>query len=184
MEEWDARIAQLIREKAELQFQLTKAERAAKTQGAHRLIGLLEEHVWNTGYVVIKARLYDEVVAKIGNPTALKLIHICVDYSARMETVLAEMRALFAARNRFFHTNPILLEKVFDLTEFPDLPSAEVLQNLQTPTTLRTNLESTEFGGRQELGSDAKSKDVGRAQPEEVPALTPVWHLFPIRHQA
>ena len=45
-------------------------------QGAHRLIGLLEEHVRNPGDLVIKARIYDEAVAKVGGVTALKLIHI------------------------------------------------------------------------------------------------------------
>ena len=62
VEERDARIAQLIWEKTELQTQLTKAERdlkleEAKTQGAYRFIGLLEEHVQNTGEVVTKARV-------------------------------------------------------------------------------------------------------------------------------
>ena len=95
-------ISQLSREKEELQTQLLKTERSfklkeSKTQGAHRLIRLLEEHVRNPGDLVIKARIYDEAVAKIGSVTALKLIHICVDYSAKMETILAEMRALFDA---------------------------------------------------------------------------------------
>ena len=48
--ERDARISQLTREKEELQTWLLKAERdlkleESKTQGAHMLIGLLEEHV-------------------------------------------------------------------------------------------------------------------------------------------
>ena len=91
---------------------------------------------------MIKARIYDEAVAKTGGVTALKLIHICVDYSAKMETILAEMRVLFDTRNRFFRGSPVPLEK------FPDLPPTEVLQNLQTPPTLRTNQESVEFGPR------------------------------------
>ena len=119
-----------------------------------------------------KARIYDEAVAKIGNVTALKLIHICVDYSAKMETILAEMRALFNAQNRFFQGSPILLEKVPDLSEFPDLPPTEVLQNLQTLPTLRTNQELAEFGERPAPGSDAKTSEVGRAQLE-VPIPTP-----------
>ena len=73
------------------------------------------------------ARIYDEAVAKTGNVTALKLIHICVDYSAKMETILAEMRALFDPRNRFFRGSPVPLEKVPDLSEFSDLPPTEVL---------------------------------------------------------
>ena len=141
--ERDSRINQLTREKEELQDRLRKMERElkveqAKIQGAHRLIGLLEEHVWNLGDLVIKARIYDETIAKIGGVTALKLIHICVDYSTRMETILAEMRILFDSQNRFFRGSPIPLEKFPDLTDFPDLLPVELLQNLRTPTTLKT----------------------------------------------
>ena len=123
---------QLIREKDELQVQLWKAERnlklkELKTQAAHRLIGLLEEHVRNPGDLVIKAPIYDEAVAKTEGVTALKLIHICVDYSAKMETILVEMRVLFDNRNCFFRGSPVPLEKVPDLLEFPDLPPMEVL---------------------------------------------------------
>ena len=118
--EQDTQISQLTREKEELQALLLKAERnlkleETKTQRAYRLIGLLEEHVRNPGELVTKARIYDEAVAKIGNVTAFKLIHICVDYSAKMETILAEMRALFDARNRFFQGSPDPLDKVPDL---------------------------------------------------------------------
>ena len=114
-----------------MQTQFLKAEQnlkleESKTQGTYRLIGLLKEHVRNPGDLVTKARIYDEAVAKIENVTALKLIHICVDYSAKMETILAEMRALFGARNRFFWGSPIPFEKVSDLLEFPDLPPMEV----------------------------------------------------------
>ena len=130
--ERDSRINELIWKKEELKDQLQKTERElkleqSKTQGAHRLIGLLEEHVRNPGDLVIKARIYDEAVAKIEGVTALKLIHICVDYSTRMETILAEMRVLFDSRNRFFRGSPIPLEKFPD---FPDLPPADLLQNL------------------------------------------------------
>ena len=105
--EQDFRINQLIWEKKELQVQLRNTEQElkleqSKTQGAHRLIGLLEEHVRNPRDLVIKARIYDEAVAKTGGVTALKLIHICVDYSTRMETILAEMRVFFDNQNCFF----------------------------------------------------------------------------------
>ena len=133
--ERDSRINELTREKEELKDRLRKTDRELKleqlkTQGAHRLIGLLEEHVQNPGDLVIKARIYDEAVAKIGGVTTLKLIHICVDYSTRMETILAEMRVLFDSRNRFFRGSRILLEKVPDLADFLDLPPADLLQNL------------------------------------------------------
>ena len=147
--ECDVRIVELIREKVELQNRLTKAEvdmklEEAKTKGAHRLVNLLEKHVRNNGEVLTKARLYDEAMAKIDSITALKLIHISMDYSTRMETILAKMRAFFTAQNHFFHGSPIPLEKVVDLTEFLDLPLADMLQNLHTPTMLRKNPELLE----------------------------------------
>ena len=167
----DSRINELIREKEELKERLRKTKRElkmeqSKTQGAHKLIGLLEEHVRNLGDLVIKARIYDEAVAKTGGVTALKLIHICVDYSTRMETILAEMRVLFDNRNRFFWGSPIPSEKLPDLTDFPDLPFADLLQNLQTPTTLRTTRDSTESGGRPAPGSDARMSEAEQPQQE------------------
>ena len=158
--ERDSRINELTRQKEELKDQLRKTERElkleqSKTQGAHRLIGLLEKHVRNPGDLVIKARIYDEAVAKIGGITALKLIHICVDYSTRMETILAEMRVLFDNWNNFFWGSPIPLEKFPDHLDFLDLPPADLLQNLQTPTTLRTTRDSAESGGRPAPKSDA-----------------------------
>ena len=169
--ERDSQINELTREKEELKDQLQKTERElkleqSKTQGAHKLIGLLEEHVRNPGDLVIKARIYNEAVAKIGGVTALKLIHICVDYSTRMETILAEMRVFFDSRNRFFQGSPISLEKFPDLTDFPDLPPADLLQNLQTPTTLRTTQDSAESGRRPAPESDAKTSEAERPQQE------------------
>ena len=119
--------------------------------------------------MVTKARLYDEAVAKIGGITVLKLIHIYVDYSARMETILAEMRTLFTARNCFFRGSPIPLDKVPDLIEFLDLLLADVLLNLHTLTTLRTNLELVGSAKQNDLRSDARSKDAERTELEEVP---------------
>ena len=128
---------------------------------------------------MIKARIYDETIAKIGGVTALKLIHICVDYSTRMETILAEMRILFDSRNRFFWGNLISLEKFPDLTDFPDLPLAELLQNLQTPTTLRTTRDSAESGGRPAPRSDARMSEADRPQ-QESPAPAPRPESAPI----
>ena len=70
-----------------------------------------------------KAQIYDEALKKFGSVIALKLIHIFVVYSAKMETILAKMPTLFAARNCFFRESPAPMEKVPDLTEFLDLPS-------------------------------------------------------------
>ena len=171
MAEWDSRITQLTRENEELKAQLRKTERElkleqSKTQGAHRLIGLLEEHVWNPGDLVIKARLYDEAIAMTGGVTALKMIHICMDYSTRMETILVEIRILFDSRNRFFRGSPVPLEKVPDLTDFPDLPPLKLLQNLQTPTTLRTTRDSMEAPGL-----DARTSEADRLQQLSEPCL-------------
>ena len=182
--DWDAWISQLTWEKEELQTRLLKAERdlklkESKTQRAHRLIGLLEEHIQNPGDLVTKARIYDEAVAKTGSVTALKLIHICVDHSAKMETILVEMRALFAAQNYFFWGSPVPLEKVPDLTEFPDLLPTEVLQNLQKSSTLRTNQESMESGERQASGSDAKTNEAERTKSKEAPTPASVPTTVP-----
>ena len=108
--------------------------------------------------------IYDEAVAKIGGVTALKLTHICVDYPTRMETILAEMRVFFNNRNCFFQGSLVPLEKIPDLTDFPDLLPTELLQNLQTPTTLRTTLDSVESRGRPALGSDARTFEASRSQ--------------------
>ena len=174
--ERDSRINELTREKEELKEWLRKMERElkleqSKTQGAHRLIGLLEEHVRNPRDLVIKAQIYDEAVAKTRGVTTLKLIHICVDYSTRMETILAEMRIIFDSRNCFFRGSPIPLEKLPDLTDFLDLPPADLLQNLQTLTTLRTTQDSAESGGRPAPGSDARTFEAERPQ-QEPPAPT------------
>ena len=115
---------------------------------------------------MIKARIDDEAVAKIGGVTALKLIHIYVEYSTRMETILAKMRVLFDNQNRFFQGSPDPLEKVPDLMDFLDLPPTELLQNLQTPTTLRTTRDSAESGGRPAPRSDARTFVVDRPQQE------------------
>ena len=98
--DWDVWIARLIQEKGKLEVRLVKREvdlkrEEAKTKGAQRLLGLLEDHVRNTKEVVTKAQLYDEAMTKIRTITSLKLIHICVDYSAKMDTILAEMQSVF-----------------------------------------------------------------------------------------
>ena len=99
----------------------------AKSKGTQRLLSLLEHYIRYPEDVVTKARLYDEVVAKIGTITSLKLIHICVDYSLKMETILAEMKSFFIERNQSVNYSPIPLDKVSDLAEFLDLPPADVL---------------------------------------------------------
>ena len=127
---------------------------------------------------MIKARIYDEAVAKTGGVIAFKLIHICVDYSTKMKTILAEMRVFFDNRNRFFRGNPVPLKKVPDLTEFPNVPPTEVLQNLQTPTTLRTNPELTESIIQRKIGPQVGCQDIRAKRPRQK-APTPVPESAP-----
>ena len=128
---------------------------------------------------MIKAWLYDKVIAKIGGVTALKMIHISMDYSTKMETILAEMRILFDSRNCIFRGSPITLEKIPDLTDFPDLPPTKLLQNLQIPITLRTTRDSIEAPG-----SDARTSEADQLQQEApTPVLGPVSYENPSKPQ-
>ena len=81
------------------------------------------------------------------------------------------MRILIDNQNCFFRGSPIPLEKLLDLTDFLDLPSANLLQNLQTPTTLRTTQNWVESGERPAPGSDARTSQAERPQ-QESPAPT------------
>ena len=49
--------------------------------------------------VVTKAGLDNEAMEKLRSVTQSKLIHILVDYFAKMEKILAEMRTLFTSLN-------------------------------------------------------------------------------------
>ena len=84
-----------------------------------------------------------------------------------------ELQTRLLKRNCFFRGSAVPLEKVLDLSEFPDLPPTKVLQNIQTPTTLGTNQELVKSEERQALGSDARTNEVERAQSEEVPTGCP-----------
>ena len=109
----------------------------------------------------MKARLYNKAMVKTESITFLKLIHICVDYSANIKTILAEMQAFFATRNRLLCTNPISLDKILHLSEILDLPLEEVLQGLTTTTTFKTNPNSSRSGLPKDPGSNARSKPEG-----------------------
>ena len=110
-----------------------------KSKGTQRLFSLLKDQVCHPEDVVTKAQLYDEAVAETRTITVLKLIHICVDYSAKLETILVEMRPLFLMLSQPTRQSPILLDKILDLTEFSNLPPTDVLQGLHTTTMLRIN---------------------------------------------
>ena len=93
-----------------------------------------------------------------------------------METILAEMRVLFDSRNRFFWGSPIALEKFPDLTDFPDLPPADLLQNLQMPTTL----DSAESGGRPAPSPRVGCQDIGgRTTPTGITNPRPATRVCP-----
>ena len=53
----------------------------------------------------------DEAVAKIGSVTALKLIHICVDYCAKMETILNTIFVKMRKNAHFETTVPTIAGK-------------------------------------------------------------------------
>ena len=76
-----------------------------------------------------KARIFDETVAKGLLVTRSKVINIVVDYSAKMETLLVGMRKLMAD----LHPAALPIGSI-DLTDFSELPAAEILQGLSTPT--------------------------------------------------
>ena len=150
----------------EIEVELKREEQ--KTHGTRRLLELIKDYAGNTG----EAWLYDEAVLKIGSITPLKLIHICVDYSAKMKKILAEMRILFVGRNQLPCTCPTLLEKTSDLSEvFSDLPPMEVLQGLSTLTMLKTNSDS--FGSRlpKDPGSDVKSRLEGVKEVQSIEGI-------------
>ena len=60
--------------------------------------------------------------------TGSKVISIVVDYSSKMETLLLEIRQLMINLQP-----PALPTGSFDLTDFSELPTAEILQGLSTP---------------------------------------------------
>ena len=84
------------------------------------------------------------------------MIHIMVDYIAKMEKLLEEMRVLMNGFNPIFVQQPIPLEAIPDLSKFLEIPVAEILQRLSIRTkTIGTNLGT--FGlSTQMLGQDQK----------------------------
>ena len=76
-----------------------------------------------------KAWIFDETVAKGLPVTGSKVINIVVDYNAKMEALLLGMRQLMVG----LHPPP-LPTGLIDLVDFPELPAAEILLGLSTPT--------------------------------------------------
>ena len=76
-----------------------------------------------------KARIFDKTMAKGLSVTESKVISIVVDYSAKMEALVLGMRQLMVGLHP-----PSLPTGLINLTDFPELPAAEILQGLSTPT--------------------------------------------------
>ena len=98
----------------------------------HNFVGQMDD-------LVIKARVFDETVAKALPMTGANVINIVVDYSSKMETLLVEMWKLMVRLHPAAIQQPIVL----DLSKFSEIPGAEILQGLATPMkTTGTNRES------------------------------------------
>ena len=96
---------------------------------ALNLLTQFQSYVGQPGDVVTKARIFDETVTKGLSVTGSKVISIVVDYSAKIEALLLEMRQLMIG----LHPPPLPTGSI-DLADFPELPAAEILQGLSTPT--------------------------------------------------
>ena len=78
-----------------------------------------QEYVGNPGDVVNKAKLYDKGVQQLGAAFEPKIVQFLVDYIAKMDRILAEMRVLFAESK----TTPLenLLDFSVNTTDLPFL---------------------------------------------------------------
>ena len=65
-----------------------------KTGEALHLLIQFHNFVGQPGDLVTKAQVYDEIMAKAFLMTRAKVINIVVDYSSKMETLLAKMQKL------------------------------------------------------------------------------------------
>ena len=76
-----------------------------------------------------KARIFNETMAKGLPVTESKVINIVVDYRAQMKALLLGMRQLMVG----LHPPPLPTGSI-DLADFTELPVAEILRGLSTPT--------------------------------------------------
>ena len=106
-----------------------------------------------------KAWIFDETVAKGLPVTGLKVISIVVDYSAKMEALLLEMRQLMVG----LHPPPLPTGSI-DLADFPELLAAEILQGLSTPTKGPVN-QTTSPIPPTDLESDTKTRPTDDLPP-------------------
>ena len=132
--ERDNRIRGLQKDKVILNVRIARKEAEwsqanQKTGEALNLLTQFQSYVGQPRDVVTKARIFDETVVKGLPVTGSKVISIVVNYNAKMEALLLEMRQLMIR----LHPPP-LPTKLIDLADFPELPAAEILQGLSTPT--------------------------------------------------
>ena len=132
--ERDNRIRGLQKDKAIFNARIARKEAEwshanQKTGEALNLLTQFQSYVGQPGDVVTKARIFDETVAKGLPVTGSKVISIVVDYSAKMEALLLGMRQLMVGLHP-----PLLPTGSIDLADFSELPAAEILQGLLTPT--------------------------------------------------
>ena len=80
--------------------------------------------------------LFDKVVVKLGPLTKAKVNHIVMDYTMNMKKLLEEMRILMNGFNMVLTQQPIPLEAIPDIFEFPKKPVAKILQGLSIPTKI------------------------------------------------
>ena len=125
--ERDNRIRGLHKDKAILNARIARKEAEwsqanQKIGEALNLLSQFQSYVGQLGDVVIKARIFDETMAKGLPVIGSKVISIVVDYSAKMEALLLRMRQLMIG----LHPPPLPTGSI-DLADFPELPVAEIL---------------------------------------------------------
>ena len=132
--ERDNWIRELQKERAILKARLAQkksnlATANQKTCEALNLLTQFQSYVGQPGEIVTKARIFDKIVAKTLLVTGAKVINIVVDYSSKMETLLIDMWKLMA------DLHPAALPpRHIDLSDFPEIPAAEILHSLSIPT--------------------------------------------------
>ena len=132
--ERDNRIRGLQKNKAILNARIARKEAKwsqanQKTGEALNLLTQFQSYVSQPRDVVTKAWIFDKTVVKGLPVIGSKVISIVVDYNAKMEALLLGMRQLMISLHP-----PLLPTGLIDLADFLELPAAEILQGLSTPT--------------------------------------------------
>ena len=169
--ERDNRIQEL-QKRAILSAQIAQKESdwAAENQKIDEALNLLiqlQSYVGQPGEIVTKAWIFDETVVKTLPVTKAKVINIVVDYSAKMEALLVGMWKLMA------DIHPAALPTgSIDLTDFPEILAAEILQDLSILTKdARTRTASPNL--LDDPGLDARIKPTDEPPLLEAPPMNP-----------